>query len=167
GVGNGAAGIITNTAGVTVSNMTFNAASSGSYNITGSTLILTGTPTITVATNVSATNSSVLGGTGFTKAGPGIFALLPPAAATNVGVTTVNAGTLFLASTAVNSLNDNVVVNPGAVLWTPSSVGINPAATLVINGGAVTNLGLSGTSTESHNLVVFDNNGMLVYGPAA
>ena len=164
GSGNGAAGVITNT-GVVVSNVTFNAASSGSYNITGSTLILTNTPAITVATNVSATNSSILGGTGFTKAGPGLFALLPSAAATNVGVTTVNAGTLFLAATGVNSINDDLVVNPGAVLLMPSSVGMNPSKTLVINGGAVTNLGLSGTSTESHNLVVFDNNGILAYGP--
>ena len=165
GVGNGAAGVITNAAGIVVSNMTFNAANGGSYNITGSTLILTNTPTITVATNVSATNSSILGGTGFTKSGPGIFALLPPAAATNVGPTTVNAGTLFLAATGVNSINDDVIVNQGAALWTPSSSGINPARTLVINGGGVTNLGLNGTSTESHNLVVFDNNGILAYGP--
>ena len=53
----------------------------------------------------------------------------------------------------------------GAILQTPSSVGINPASTLTINGGAVTNLGLNGTSTETHNLVVFDNNGILAYGP--
>ena len=166
GSANGAAGVITNT-GVVVSNLTFNAASSGSYNITGSTLILTNTPAITVASNVSATNSSILGGTGFTKTGPGLFALLPSAAATNVGVTTVNAGTLFLAATGVNSINDDVVVNPGTVLLTPSSVGINPTKTLVINGGAVTNLGLGGTSTETHNTVVFDNGGILAYGPAA
>ena len=102
------------TRGMTVSNITFNAAGSGSYNITGAPLILTGTPTITVASGVTATNSSPLGGTGFAKAGNGTFVLLPSVAATNVGATIVNAGSLFLASTAVNSLNDNVVVNPGA-----------------------------------------------------
>src|SRR5205807_2429005 len=52
GVSNGVAGIITNAAGIVVSKMTFNGASSSSYNITGSTLILTNTPIITVATNV-------------------------------------------------------------------------------------------------------------------
>ena len=168
GANNGAAGTITiptNTTGVVVSNITFNAAGSGSYNIAGAPLILTGSPTITVASGVNATNSAQLGGTGFAKAGNGTFVLLPSVAATNVGATTVNAGTLFLASTAVNSLNDNVVVNPGAILQIPSSVGINPASTLTINGGAVTNLGLNGTSTETHNLVVFDNNGILAYGP--
>ena len=165
GAGNGAAGTITVTNPLTVSNMTFNAAGSGSYNITGSTLLLTGTPTITVASGVTATNSSALGGTGFTKAGSGMFVLAPTVAATNVGTTTVNAGSLLLASTTVNSLNDNVVVNPGAVLYPAGSVSINPSATLTING-AVTNLGLGGTSTETHNLVVFDNNGVLAYGPA-
>ncbi len=177
GANNGTAGTITITdaGGVTVSNITINAAGSGNYNISGyntnsvSTnnypLILAGSPTITVASGVTATNSAPLGGTGFTKAGNGTLVLLPTVAATNVGTTIVNAGLLTLASTAVNSLNDSVTVNSGAVLQIPSSVGINPAATLTINGGAVTNLGLNGTSTETHNLVVFDNNGILAYGP--
>ncbi|HKW30835.1 MAG TPA: pectinesterase family protein [Verrucomicrobiae bacterium] len=172
GANNGTAGTLTITdpAGVIVSNLTFNAATSGSYNIVAATntapLILTGTPTVTVASGVTATNSAQLGGTGFTKAGNGMFVLLPSVAATNVGTTTVNAGTLFMAGTAVNSLNDNVVVNSGATLLVPSSVGMNPASTLTINGGTVTNMGLGGTSTETHNLVVFDNNGTLAYGPA-
>ncbi|HEV2437144.1 MAG TPA: pectinesterase family protein [Verrucomicrobiae bacterium] len=170
GANNGAAGTITITepAGVTVSNITFNAAGSGSYTIAasnGAPMLLTGTPTITVASGVTATNAAQLGGTGFSKAGHGEFVLLPSVAATNVGPTTVNAGTLFMASTAVISLNDNVTVNSGATLLVPSSIGMNPASTLTINGGAVTNMGLGGTSTESHNLVVFDNNGTLAYGP--
>jgi len=170
GANNGAAGTITITepAGVTVSNITFNPPGSGSYNIAasnGAPMLLTGTPTITVASGVTATNSAQLGGTGFTKAGNGELVLLPSVAATNVGATTVNAGTLFLASTGVNSLNDNVTVNSGASLLLPSSVGINPASTLTINGGAVTNMGIGGAPTENHNLVVFDNNGTLAYGP--
>jgi autotransporter-associated beta strand protein len=177
GANNGAAGTITITApaGVTVSNITFNAAGSGNYTVSGyntnsvSTnnypLILTGSPTITVASGVTATNTAFLGGTGFTKAGNGTLVFLPTVAATNAGTTVVNAGVLTLASTGVNSLNDSVTVNPGAVLQIGSSVGINPAGTLTINGGAVTNLGLNGTSTETHNLVVFDNNGILAYGP--
>ena len=59
-----------------------------------------------------------------------------------------------------------MTVNSGATLLVPSSVGMNPASTLTINGGAVTNMGLNGTSTETHNLVVFDSNGTLAYGPA-
>ncbi len=169
GVNNGAAGTITITdpAGVTVSNLTFNPAGSGSYNISGSTLRLTGTPTISVAAGATATNNSILGGTGFTKTGAGTFVLLPSAAATNVGVTTVNAGTLYLASSSVFGLNDNVVVNPYALLQLAGSIGINPSSTLTINGGAVTNLSVGGTATETHNLVVFDNNGILAFGPTA
>ena len=167
GANNGTAGLITITdPSVTVGNIIFNAAGSDNYNIVSNTLVLTGTPTITVASGVTATNSAQLGGTGFTKAGNGEFVLLPSVAATNVGTATVNAGTLFMASTAVNSLNDNVTVNSGATLLVPSSVGMNPASTLTISGGTVTNLGLNGTSTETHNLVVFDNNGTLAYGPA-
>jgi autotransporter-associated beta strand protein len=167
GANNGAAGILTiSDPSVTVSNITFNAPGSGSYNIVSNTMVLAGTPTITVANGVTATNSAQLGGTGFTKAGNGMLVLLPSVAATNVGVTTVNAGTLFMASTGVNSLNDSVVVNSGATLLLPSSVGMNSASTLTINGGTVTNMGLNGTSTENHNLVVFDNNGTLAYGPA-
>jgi autotransporter-associated beta strand protein len=171
GANNGAAGTITiptNSAGVIVSNITFNAVGSGSYNITGAPLILTGSPTITVASGVTATNSAPLGGTGFTKSGNGTFVLQPSVAATNVGVTTVNGGTLYLATSSVNDLNDSVAVNSGATLLlngsTPS--GMNPASTLTINGGAVTNISLSGTATESHNLVVIDNGGTLAYGPA-
>ena len=81
GVNNGTNGTltITDAAGVTVSNITFNAAGNGgSYNITGSPLNLTGSPTITMASGVIATNSSVLGGTGFTKAGNGTLVLNPP-----------------------------------------------------------------------------------------
>ena len=174
GANNGAAGTITiptNSAGVIVSNITFNAAGSGSYNIAGSPLILTGSPTITVANGVNATNSAPLGGTGFTKAGNGMFVLQPSITATNVGVTTVNGGTLYLAASTINDLNDSVVVNSGATFLLnggspTTSSGLNPASTLTINGGTVTNISLSGTATENHNLVVIDNGGTLAYGPA-
>jgi autotransporter-associated beta strand protein len=168
GAGNGAAGIISNldASGEVVSNITFNAPGSGAYNITGTPLILTGSPTITVASGVTATNSSQLGGTGFTKAGNGTLVLLPSVAATNIGLTMINAGTLLLQGSTVLDLNDSVTVNPGAVLLVGGSISINTSKTLTINGGVVTNLGLSGTSTETHNLVVFNNNGILAYGPA-
>jgi len=171
GADNGAAGTITiaDPAGLTVSNITFNAPGSGSYTIASSTntspLILVGTPTITVANGVTATNAAPLGGTGFTQTGGGMYVLRPSVSATNVGVTTVNSGTLYLAASSVPDLNDSVTVNPGATLLVAGSISINTASTLTINGGAVTNLGISGTSTETHNLIVFDNNGTLAYGP--
>jgi autotransporter-associated beta strand protein len=162
GANNGAAGIITitNTAGVTVSNITFNAAGSGSYNIIGSPLILTGTPTVTVASGVSATNSAPLGGTGFTKAGNGTFVLLPSLAATNVGATVVNAGTLFLAGTGVNNLNDDLIVNAGAAVQIAASFSIPSSNRFFINGGAVTNVSAS-NPTLTHNIMAFDNGGFI------
>ncbi|HEY1789552.1 MAG TPA: hypothetical protein VGJ73_15450, partial [Verrucomicrobiae bacterium] len=165
GSGNGAAGTITisDAAGVTVSNITFNAAGSGNYNITGSTVNLAGTPNLTVASGVTATNSSQLTGTGFTKQGAGTLILSPTVAAANVGLTTVNAGTLYLQGSAVLDLNDSVTVNPGATLLPGAGVSINTSKTLTINGGAVTN---EGAATETHNLIVFNNNGILAFGPA-
>ena len=166
GSGNGAAGTITITdpPGVTVSNITFNAASSGNYNIASSTntspLILTGTPTITVASGVTATNSAPLSGTGFTKAGNGMFVLLPPVAATNVGATTVNAGTLYLAGSGTSSLNDDLIVNPGATALFAASAGIPTGKRLFINGGTVTNLSPTAT-TVNLNIMAFDNNGFI------
>jgi len=139
GANNGAAGTITNNdaAGEIVSNITFNAAGSGSYNITGSPLILTGTPTITVASGVTATNSVPLGGTGFNKAGSGVLVLNPPAINTYAGPVTVNAGTLYAVPSSFNAFNGDVTVNSGATLLLNGSTpgGMNPAYTLTINGG--------------------------------
>ncbi len=56
-----------------------------------------------------------------------------------------------------------MVVNQ-AVLYPSGSLSINPSATLTING-AVTNLGVGRTSTETLRLIGFDNNGVLAYGP--
>jgi autotransporter-associated beta strand protein len=168
GANNGAAGAVTisDAGGVIVHNITFNAPGSGAYNITGSPLILTNNPTITVASGVIATNSSQLGGSGFVKAGPGMLVLQPTVAATNSGVTVVNAGTLLLGSSAVLDLDDSLTVNTGAVLLVSGSTGIPTASTLTINGGSVTNLSIGGTATENHNLIVWDNNGVLAFGPA-
>ena len=163
GANNGAAGTIlinTNGAGVTVSNLTFNPAGSGSYLITGSPLILTSNSTITVAGGATATNSALLGGIGFTKAGSGTLVLLPSAAATNVGVTTVNAGTLFLAGTGVNNLNDDLTVNAGAVVQIAAGFSIPNTNRLFINGGAVTNVS-SGNTTVTYNIMAVDNGGII------
>ncbi len=162
GANNGAAGTIniSEPTGVVVSNITFNAAGSGSYNITGSPLILSGNPTITVAAGVSATNNAPLGGTGFTTAGNGTLVLLPSVAPTNVGATTVNAGTLFLAGTGVNSLNDDLIVNTGGVVQIAASLSIPTANRVFINGGTVTNVSAS-NPTLTYNLMAFDNGGII------
>src|SRR5215469_12486282 len=144
GSGNGPAGVVTITdaGGVLVSNINFNAATSGGYNIVSNSLILTNTPTITVANGVAATNSAQLAGSGFTKAGNGLLVLLPSAPPTNSGPTTVNAGTLFLAA-GTSSLNGDLLVNTGAVVLIASSGSIPPQNRFFVNGGSVTNISAS------------------------
>jgi autotransporter-associated beta strand protein len=164
GSGNGAAGVISNAdgAGELVSNITFNAAGSGGYNIIGTPLVLQGTPTITVASGVSATNSAQLGGTGFIKAGAGELVLLPTVAATNAGPTTVNAGTLFLAGTGTGAtnLNGDLIVNSGALVQIAGNYSIPSASRFFINGGAVTNVSAS-NPTLTYNIMAIDNGGIL------
>ncbi len=165
GANNGAAGTITITtgAGVVVSNITFNAAGSGSYNISGSTLILAGAPAITVASGVIATNSSILGGTGFTKAGGGMLVLNPTANNTNVGPVIINGGIVNLASTTDSrlQLNGDTTVNSGGVLDFITTGVLPSSSTLTINGGAVTNINAAAGKTLTIKKLVLDNNGVL------
>lgn len=158
--GTGGTVTVTDAGGEIVNNITFNAASSGGYNITGSSLILTNSPTITVASGVLATNSSQLGGTAFTKAGAGTLVLLPTVAATNSGVTTVNAGTLQFSSTSVNGVNGDLTVNSGAVALFAAGAGIPTTSRLFINGGSVTNID-AGSVTVNQNIIAMDNNGFI------
>jgi len=166
GAANGAAGTITitNVTGVIVSNITYNGAGSGSYNInsSGGALVFTGNPTVTVASGVTATNTLILGGTSFTKAGSGTLVLIPPANNTNVGPTIINGGTVNLAATSDGrvQLNGNVVVNSGGVLNFVSASPISTGSTLTINGGAVTNGAASGKTITLDRMTV-DNNGVL------
>ena len=168
GANNGAAGTITLTdpAGVAVSNITFNAATSGSYNVAASNgcpLILIGTPTITVASGVTATNSAQLGGTGFTKAGSGMLALSPTTNNTNVGPIIINAGIVNLASTTDSriQLNGDTTVNAGGVLDFITTGPLLSSSTLTINGGAVTNINATAGKTLTIKKLVLDNNGTL------
>ncbi len=162
GVNNGTGGKITITdgGGEVVSNITFNAASSGGYTISSSSLILTNTPTITVAGGVAATNTSTLGGSGFVKAGSGLLVLLSTTAATNSGPTTVNAGTLFFAASTVYNLNGDLIANPGSVVLISSANSIPAVDRLFINGGMVTNVN-SGNPTMTNNIMAFDNGGFI------
>ena len=165
GANNGAAGTITVTdaAGVAVSNITFNAAGSGNYTIAGSSLFLSGSPTITVANGVTATNSSILGGTGFTKAGGGTLALNPTANNTNVGPIFINGGIVNLANATDSrwQLNGDTTVNSGGVLDFITTGALPPTSTLTINGGAVTNINAAAGKTLTIKKLVLDNNGIL------
>ncbi|MCW1925732.1 autotransporter-associated beta strand repeat-containing protein [Luteolibacter arcticus] len=120
GANNGAAGTIA-VGTVTANGITFNAAGSGSYALSGGTITFGGT-TPTITANVDASIGSQLsGGAGLTKEGTGILTL---SSATNnyTGGTTVNAGTLRITATAALQ---------GATT-------VNPSGTLLLNAGNVT-----------------------------
>jgi autotransporter-associated beta strand protein len=168
GANNGAAGTITITepAGVTVSNITFNPPGSGGYTITasnGSPLTLVGNPTITVASGVAATNSAQLAGTAFTKGGSGTLALNQPVNNTYTGLTVINNGRLNAAG------SDSIVYIPGDLLVNPNGMfayanagsggPILPSATLIVNGGTVDNY--VNQKNFYINNVVLANNGLL------
>lgn len=73
GVANGAAGTVT-VGTVSVNKLTFNAAGSGNYMLSGGTITLGGT-TPTIAATANAGISSALAGTGLTKTGAGTLSL--------------------------------------------------------------------------------------------
>ncbi len=75
GAGNGAAGTVTLGAAITATNLTFDATSSGSYNIAGGGFTLTLASGSVITTNVNATISAPISAAGFTKEGVGTLTL--------------------------------------------------------------------------------------------
>ena len=119
----GAAGTVDLASGVKVNRMTFNTTG---YTLQSSTLTLNGTaPTITVATNVTATiNSALAGSAGLRKDGPGTLRL--SGANTYTGTTTVSDGTL----SGSGVINGPMVIASGGALEPGSSSSLNETLTL-------------------------------------
>ncbi len=163
GAGSGAAGTVTVPASttITVGNITFNAASSGGYNLaagssTTSKLNLSGTPTITVATGVFATNLVVLSGTSFTKLGAGTLVLKPGAANVNSGPTVVGAGTLIVGASASRlTIPGDLTITNGAVVQLLQSEQIADSGKLTVDGGTFD----TGGKSETIAGFILDNNG--------
>jgi autotransporter-associated beta strand protein len=121
GANNGAAGAIT-TSAVTANGITFNAAGSGTYALSGGTITLDGT-TPTITSNVDASIASAIAGSvGLTKAGTGILTL----SGTNTysGGTAVNAGTL-------------TVKQPGTAVGTVTGQGLGAGAVSIPSAGTL------------------------------
>ncbi len=165
------------------------------YTITGNTLNLAATSTIT--TNANATISSILGGasTALIKAGTGTLTVT--SSSTYTGATIVNAGTLVI-SGGINTINLNssssmTINNGGTVsiigdnsLWgygaqvAPKVTTINTGGTLTINvaqntahlgpvvlaGGTITSTGTPGNSGQTYGSYNFDY-GVTAGGAAA
>jgi autotransporter-associated beta strand protein len=171
GVGSGAAGTIT--VGSVITNaITFNAAGSGSYLLSGGTISFQGTsPTITTASGVSATiASSATSSAGLTTAGGGALTISGPLSLTASTSLAAGQGEVVLASgAAVSGLSFFVGTNVGGGTGTlriqsggslsvnttsgGSTIGSNtrPSAAFVQEGGSVTISGASGSLQLSTN----------------
>lgn len=138
GAGSGAAGSVSLATPITASGLRFDAAGSGAYTLTGSTLTLAGTPVVTA--NVDATLSSILAGTsGMTKEGAGNLKLAGSASNTLTGTTTINAGTLTLSKTGgALAIAGNIQVNTGGTLfWDVAGTQVAPTTNITVAGGTI------------------------------
>lgn len=153
GNGAGTAGTVTISGTIpgTVGGLTFNAATSGSYTLTGGTLNI-GASTIT--SNANASIASILSGSGgWTKAGAGTLTLSGSSTNSVSGALNLNAGTLAL-SKAPNSdsqlpqaITNNVTVNLGngsaqAVLRLDRSNQISDTGTVLLFSGSGATAGI-------------------------
>ena len=166
GAGSGAAGTVTvpTVTTNTVGNITFTAPGSGGYNLAAgssstSKINLSGTPTITVASGVFATNLVVLSGTSFTKLGAGTLVLKPGAAYVNAGPTVVGAGILVLGSTTGRLLiPGNLLITNGATALLGAAEQIADTAIVTVDGGIYDSAGKS----ETIGGFVLDNGGQVL-----
>ena len=100
---------------ITTGGLTFNAGTT--YTVTGNTLTLSGTPTISVASSTTANIGSILGGTGFNKTGTGTLVLNGASVNTYSGSVTVSNGTLALGAGAGDgAIRGNVTIASGSTL---------------------------------------------------
>ncbi len=170
GVGSGAAGTVTVSGSVTTNGLTFNAAGSGNYTLSGGTIGLGGTtPTVTVNAAGTTTISSLLTGTaGMVKAGTGALSLtgLSSSTASNyAGTTTIGQGTLSITSAGTAAFAGGLTfgasagaTNTGALDLTNASARFG--ALVVRTNSTGTNLitvGSGQTLTTSGNVSVGPN----------
>ena len=115
GVGSGAAGTVTVSGSVTTNGLTFNAASSGNYTLSGGTIGLGGTtPTITVnAAGTTTIGSSLTGAAGMVKSGTGTLSLtgLSSSTASNYsGSTVIGQGTFAITSAGTAAFSGQLLL---------------------------------------------------------
>lgn len=175
GVGNGAAGTVTNISSITASHITFNTPGSGAYTVSygnnaNNTLVLAGTPTITVTNGVVANIMATIAGVGFTKEGGGalIFTNIPNNNS-YTGETIVNNGALKFANSSSGRIHipGNLTINTnGAVSFALSSTSGNfiaDTAIVTVNGGRL-DLNARGETVAQ---LVLDNGGTITNSAAS
>ncbi|MES2597237.1 MAG: autotransporter-associated beta strand repeat-containing protein [Verrucomicrobiota bacterium] len=134
GAGSGTAGTLLLSGPITAGNLTFNAATTGTYTLGG-----TGTLTLansTITNNVASTISAVIAGnTPWIKTGAGQLTLSGTSANTHTGLLSVNAGRVHL--NKVGALAGNLEINSGS--FVTLSGGTNQmasTASVTLNGAA-------------------------------
>lgn len=166
GTNSGAAGTVTvpTLTTNTVGNITFNAPGSSGYNLaagssTTSKLNLSGTPTITVATGVFATNTVVLMGTSFTKLGAGTFVLKTGAANINSGPTVVGAGTLIVGASAGRlAIPGDLTITNGSTVQMLQAEQIADSGIVTVDNGTLD----TGGKSETIGGFILDNSGQVI-----
>jgi len=150
GVSSGGAGTIMLNGSLTAAGLRFDAAGSGSYTLSGGTLILAGTPVVTA--NVDAAISSILDGeNGMTKNGVGILTLNGATTNTLTGTTIVNAGTLTMNKTGgATAVEGNIQVNAGGTLLWGAAGQVATTSAITVAGGII-NFGNRSTSFASYS----------------
>jgi len=155
----GAAGTITLGGPVSAADLTFNAAGSGSYTITGSTLTV---ESGSVITNANAVINSILAGSnGLAKTGAGLLTLGGAAANTYTGLTTTTAGRLHLLKTVgQNAVTGDLTISGGASVTFGANHQIANTATVTMSdagsffNGTNVSVGQFGLEETFANLLV-------------
>lgn len=172
GSSNGAAGTVT-VGTITAGGIIFNAATSGSYLLSGGTLTLGGT-TPTITTNANAEIASVIAGTtGLTKEGSGVLTLsgtntftgglklnagvVSYSAAANLssGTITLGGGTLrYIGNSGYQAISRSWVLTAAGVTFDQASSGTGYTAlsgTMTYSGSGARTVTLTGSGTSSNS----------------
>lgn len=164
GSGSGTAGAITLSGPITAGNLTFNAATTGSYTLGGSGVLTLVNSTIT--SNVAATINAVLAGdTAWFKSGAGTLTLGGGVSNTHTGLLTVNQGVLMLSKTGgATAVAGNLdIINGGSITFSGGTNQIATTAHVTVSGldsdfnGTGPNVG--GVATVTQTLASLTMNG--------
>jgi autotransporter-associated beta strand protein len=154
---------IANSTTIIVSNITFNSGGIGNYTISAgnssSRLSLWQTPTITVASGVSATNLVIVSGTSFTKMGGGTLVLKPSNPYVNTGSTVVGDGMLIVGSSNGRQLiPGNLTITNGATAKLGAAEQIADSAIVTVDGGIFDTAGKAETIAG----LILDHDGQIL-----
>lgn len=152
GSNDGAAGTVSISGPITVGNLTFNAASSGTYTLGGSGTLALSNSTLTNAAAASI-SAVIVGTTSWVKEGAAQLTLSGATSNTASGTLSVNAGRLHLSKTggATALAGDVTIGTGGSVTFSGGANQISPPANVVLNGASS---GFNGTAPNTNAVAV-------------